>query len=114
MTMHLHSLLTTGHVVASSSSESDGTGLAWALLLSGFLFYGLMYARYRNTDKRHHHEAETRASMHDVRASDTYRRSLKGVSNRTMEGANNTEVRGARRGLLESMGVPRSLGLPKL
>lgn len=103
--MILHTSVLAGQVLAAGSSDGDGTSIGWVFLLSGFLFYGLMYARYRNTDKRHRHESETRASLHDVRAIDEYRRSLKGVSNRRMKGANNDEVRAATRTVLDSLPV---------
>lgn len=103
----------TGVVASSGSSDGDGTGLAWLLLLAGPLFYGAMYLRYRNADKRHKHETETRASLHDVRAADHFSRSLKGLSNSTMKGANNRAVRGARNGLPAGLadGLPGRLGL---
>lgn len=91
--MHLAAL--TGTVVLASGSDSDVAGFAWLLLLSGPAFYALMYLRYRNADKRHRHETETRASMHDVRGADQFNRSLHGLSNSRMRGANNRSVRGA-------------------
>ena len=67
------------------------------LFLSGFVFYGFVYLRYRNTDKRHMHESETEATMLDVRGVDQHINTLKGLKNSKMEGANNHEVR-ARNG----------------
>lgn len=85
-------------VLADSGGGDDASGLAFVLLCSGFVFYGIVYLRYRNTDKRHGHESETEASMHDVRVEDRFTRSLKGVSHSRMKGANHRDVRGARRG----------------
>lgn len=103
----------TGVLASSGSSDSDGTGIAWLLLLAGPLFYGVMYLRYRNADKRHKHESETRATMHDVRGTDHLNRSLKGLSNSKMKGANNRAVRGARNGLPGGLadGLPGKIGL---
>ncbi len=86
-----------GIVQASADDSSDGgtNGLAYLFLLSGFLFYGLMYTRYRNVDKRHHHESETKAHLADVQAVDTFQRSLTDLRNSRMRGANNTSVRGS-------------------
>ncbi|MCL3862499.1 hypothetical protein [Actinotalea sp. K2] len=96
----------TSELLASSgSSDGDGSGFAYLFLLSGFIFYGAMFVRYRNTDKRHRHESETKASMHDVRAADQFHRSLRGVSNARMKGANNRQVHGARRGLSQTLGL---------
>lgn len=94
-------------LVVASSSDGDGTSLGLLFLLAGPAFYALVYFRYRNTNKRHHHESETRAQMLDVRADDRFHRSLRGVSHRRMKGANNTEVRGARNGGI-SFGSVRS------
>lgn len=86
-------------LVLATSSDEDGSSFGLLFLLSGVVFYVLVWLRYRNVDKRHHHERETRAEMHDLRSDDRLVGSVKGVSNRRMTGANNTEVRGARRGV---------------
>ncbi len=90
------SLTMLGQAVLASGSSSEGDPRAFGLLffLSGFLFYGFMYLRYRNSDKRHRHEAETEAQMLDVRAWDQHVDTKKGVSNAKMKDANNHEVRG--------------------
>lgn len=92
MTLHLLS-----QTILASGDSSSGDPRLFGLLffLSGFLFYGLMYARYRNSDKRHRHEAETEARMVDVRAWDQHVDTQKGVKHSKMKGANNHEVRGA-------------------
>ncbi|WP_182113411.1 MULTISPECIES: growth/differentiation factor [unclassified Actinotalea] len=100
-------VMTVATQVLASSGSSDSDPRAWGLLLllAGPAFYISMYLRYRNTDKRHKHEIETRATLHDVRASDTFHKSLTRLSNARMNGANNTEVRGARTGLAASLGL---------
>lgn len=87
-------------VLAASGSDDDGGWFPYLFLLSGVGFYTLMFIRYRNVHQRHKHESETRATMHDVRAQDHFVRSLRGVSNSRMSGANHTSVRGARRSFL--------------
>ena len=101
MTMEISMLAMPFEILASSSSDSGSGRLFFGalFLLSGFIYYAVIYARYRNAGKRHGYESETKADLHDVRASDEFYRSIKGVSNSTMEGANHTEVRGARRGI---------------
>ncbi len=91
--MNLHLL---GQTILASSDSSSGDARLFGLLffLSGFVFYGLMYARYRNSDKRHRHEAETEAQMVDVRVWDQQVDTQKGVKHSKMKGANNREVRG--------------------
>lgn len=83
--------------VMAASDEEDARGIGLLFLLAGPAFYALIYFRYRNSHKRHHHEKETEASTHDMRASDTFVRRLTGLRNRTMRGANHKEVRGALR-----------------
>lgn len=86
-----------GEVLVASGDGSDGDPRMFGLLLfaSGFVFYGLMYLRYRNSDKRHHHERETEARIVDVRVWDQHVETKKGVKNSRMKGANNNQVRGS-------------------
>jgi hypothetical protein len=86
-------------IVASGDGSSSGDPRLFGVLLffSGFVFYGYVYLRYRNTDKRHLHESETEAKMLDVRGADQHVDTLTGLKNSSMDGANNHEVR-ARNG----------------
>lgn len=84
-----------GDVLASSGGgEGSGQGVLLLLLLAGPLFAGWVYLRYRNTDKRHHHESETRSQMLDVRGEDTRTGSRTGLTSARMQGANSRKVRG--------------------
>lgn len=83
-------------ILASSDSGSDGSGFAYFFLLSGFVFYGIMYARYRNAGQRHFHEKETETVMQEPVVADQYVQSLKGLSNSTMRGSNHQQVKGSR------------------
>lgn len=96
MLTHLQVL---GPLVEASSDSSDGNGFAFLFLLAGFVFYALMFLRYRNVNKRHHHESETKSRTANVRASDTFVRSRTGVKDSSMPGANNRRVGGGLRGL---------------
>lgn len=89
-------------LASGSGDEGDIRFLGLILLFSGFVFYAIVYLRYRNTDKRHRHESETEATMLDVQASDQHINTLTGVSNARLRGANNREVRAAKRGFLDS------------
>lgn len=87
-------------VIQAATDDSGGLGkLGLVFLLSGFVFYGAMYLRYRNTNKRHHHETETKAEMRHLQQSDVFARSMKRLRNSRMNNANNTTVRGARKSL---------------
>lgn len=83
-------------VAQSDSSDNDFSSIGLIFLLSGFAFYAMIYFKYRNTNKRHSHESETEASMHNMKTEDHRVRSLKGLSNSRMSGENSTEVKGAR------------------
>lgn len=85
--------------VLASGSDSDGFDPGILLLLSGFLFYGYVFFRYRNADKRHKHESETKSTMLNVQVADQRAGSVKGVKNARMSGANNRNVRGAQNSL---------------
>jgi len=82
-------------LVAAGSSDDDGRGFGLLFLLAGPVFYWIIYMRYRNSDKRHRHEAETEASTHEMRASDSYVQARKGLSSSKMRGANYKDVRGS-------------------
>ena len=64
-------------------------------LTAGFVYYGLMYAKYRNKGARHSHEKETKSIMDNLRKQDTFVAKRTGLKNATIEGANNTAVRGS-------------------
>jgi len=78
----------------SSSSSSDGGWIPLLFLLTGPAFFMFQYQRYRNTDKRHHHETETLSEVADMQGIDQPVRSITGASNSRMSGANEREVRG--------------------
>lgn len=63
-------------------------------LLSGFVYFIVMYMRYRNSNARHHHEKETKTKMFNLRKLDNLIKRQKGLSNSRMTGANNTKVSG--------------------
>jgi hypothetical protein len=78
-----------------ANSEEGGGGAALLLLLAGPIYFIIIYARYRNTDKRHHHELETKAAIEDVQASDVFIEHRKRMRNAQINGRNDNAVRGA-------------------
>jgi len=72
--------------------ESD---LLWLFFTLGFVYYGFMYAKYRNKGARHYHEKETKATMTNLRKEDVYVTRRTGLKNARMKGANNTSVTGS-------------------
>lgn len=90
--------------VFAYAGDDEGSG-EWALmfLLSGVVFYSVMFVRYRNTDKRHHHERETNSVTVNVQGDERLVKRLKNLRNSTMRGSNETAVRGARVGVDKNM-----------
>jgi len=68
---------------------------SWLFLTLGFVYYGLMYARYRNKGARHFHEKETKSTVNNLRKEDIFVTRRTGLRKARMEGANNTSVRGS-------------------
>ncbi len=66
----------------------------WIFLLSGFVYFFIMYTRYRNSNARHKYETETKTNVSNLRKVDNFIQSKKGLTNSTMLGANNTKVAG--------------------
>ncbi len=66
----------------------------WLLLSAGVVYYLLMYNKYRNRSARHKHEAETKRKMRNIFKVDNFVRRRTGLTNSSMEGANNTRVSG--------------------
>lgn len=84
-------------VFAASSSDDDSGSFGLILLAAGPVFYALIYFKYRNVNKRHKHESETDASLHNMQQQDDFVESRKGLSQPEIAGRNNKEVRGSLR-----------------
>ena len=74
-------------------------------LAAGFVYYFIIYSRYRNKDARHRHELETRRMVTNLQQTDTFVRRNNRQSSPRMSGANNTNVGGvnANIGLVEKL-----------
>jgi transcription elongation factor Elf1 len=62
---------------------------SWLFSLSGFAFFAYFLFRYRNSNARHYHEKETKATMENVRKVDQLVQRRTGLTNTRMSGANN-------------------------
>lgn len=78
--------------------EFDGNVI---FLTLGFIFFFIMYSKYRNQAARHKHELETKKTMDNLRSVDNYVTRRTGLRNSRMTGANNTSVSG--QGIGESL-----------
>ena len=68
----------------------------WLFLLIGFVYFFIMYGRYRNSSARHKYETETKTKMDNLRENDNFVKSKKGLTNSRMERANNKTVSNQR------------------
>lgn len=75
----------------------------WLFLTLGFIFYFIMYSRYRNKGARHKHELETKNTLFNLRRGDSYVTRRTGLSNSRMIGANNTMVNGNNKNSVMNM-----------
>ncbi len=66
----------------------------WVFLSFGFIYFFIMYAKYRNSNARHKYEKETKTEMDNLATIDNFVQSRTGLSSARMEGANNTFVSG--------------------
>ena len=67
---------------------------SWLFLLSGIIYFFIMYTRYRNSNARHTYEKDTKTKMSNLRKVDNFIQSRKGLTNATMNGANNKIING--------------------
>lgn len=67
----------------------------YIFLLSGVLYFIIMYSRYRNSGARHKHELETKNEMRNLQRVDNYVERLTGLESSHMRDANNTFVNGS-------------------
>jgi len=83
-------------IIADNSNNSDAAAaLPLVLVLAGFIFYALMYSRYRNADKRNVYERDTKATVANLQSTDALIQRKTGLSNSKMSGANQARVDGA-------------------
>lgn len=90
-------------ITVFSSSSSEDSNWGWFFLLAGFIYFGVIYAKYRNTGARHHHETETKKETTNIRKVDTLIKNEKGLSNSTIKGANNKKVNGSIQSLQDTI-----------
>lgn len=86
-------------LVAMLFTKTDDNNWPWLFLLSGFIYFWVIYSKYRNTGARHNHETETKSNMSNLRKVDTFVRKRTRLDDPTMEGANNKSVKGCSMGI---------------
>ena len=68
----------------------------YLFLLLGFIYFLIMYSRYRNSGARHTYESETKKNVRNLRKVDQFFESRRRLSYSRMDGANNTVLNGAK------------------
>ena len=68
--------------------------LEFLFLAVGFVYFFVMYSKYRNQGARHKHELETKCKYENLKSVDTFVTQRKGLTNSRMSGANNMHVNG--------------------
>ncbi len=64
----------------------------WLFLLIGFIYYFLIYTKYRNNNARHKYETETTTNVANLKGSDNFVRKNNHVTNSMIQGANNHSI----------------------
>ena len=81
-------------IITMGGDDDDDNVIFLALLLAGFIFYGIMYARYRNKSARHVYEKETKKEITNLVKVDELIKHEKGLSNASMKGRNDDKLEG--------------------
>ena len=80
-------------LLATSLFDPDNS-FSWLLFTSGFIYYGAIYAKYRNKGARHFHEKETEAKIDNMRTFDDFVERRTGLRNAKMKGAHSSSIMG--------------------
>lgn len=81
-------------IFVPTSSDDDSNGYFLLLMLAGFIFYGAMYLRYRNSDARHVYEEETKKQVLNMKKADDLVEHKKNLPNSRMNGSNESKLDG--------------------
>ena len=73
------------------ASESDEEW-PFIFLLAGFIYFAILYGKYRNKGARHYHESETKSNMTNLKKEDLFIKHEKKLDSPRIKGANNTRV----------------------
>lgn len=65
---------------------------SWAFLSIGFIYFFIMFSKYRNQGARHKYESETKRKIQNLQKRDIFVTQRKGLTNSKISGANNTTI----------------------
>lgn len=92
-------------------------------LTPGFIYYWWMTNRYRNMSARHYHEAETKATSENLKATDDFVEHRTRLRNAQIEGINSTAITGTLAGgtkrmmgeqMASALGIGKMFGQPNI
>lgn len=86
---------------------------SFLFLLAGFIFFGIMYARYRNSGARHKHELETKRSISNLQSVDNFIKHEHGLSNSSIRGRNNNTIIGGKQSIIDSIAQSKGINIKK-
>lgn len=75
----------------------------WLFLLSGIIYFLIIYFKYRNSNARHKYERDTKSQMSNLRKVDNYIERRTGLTSSTMSGTNNNTVNGSGQNIINSI-----------
>ena len=81
-------------IIAMMFTMSEDRYWPWLFLLSGFIYFWIIYSKYRNTGARHNYETETKTNMTNLREDDSFVKRRTRLDSSTMDGANNKKITG--------------------
>ena len=85
-----------GIIAMLMTKTDDESSWPYLFLLSGIIYFMIIYTKYRNTGARHNHETETKSKMSNLRELDRFVKNRKRVKQSKIDGANNTRVGGSK------------------
>ena len=84
-------------MTSSRSSDDDDPSYAFLLLLlSGFIYYFVIYNRYRNKNARHTYEKETNYEISNLVKKDELIKRERGLDNSEIKGRNDHVLEGEK------------------
>ena len=67
---------------------------SWLFILSGFIYFIVIFVKYRNSNARHKYETDTKTNVMNLQTVDNFIETRKGLTNAKISGVNNTSVTG--------------------
>lgn len=78
-------------ILAATNIDFD---YSYLFLFTGFLYFLIIFLKYRNSNARHQYETDTKSQMSNLRKVDSYLSRRTGLANSKISGANNKNVSG--------------------